>query len=58
MILSWPISESVAVACRSMCGGHRVGETERAIPVRPLNRLAQGQEPDSPAMIRARDAKW
>jgi hypothetical protein len=33
-------------------------EAERAVSVRPVAGLDQGEEPDSPAMVRHREDRW
>jgi hypothetical protein len=36
---------------------HRVEAAERALPIGPVSRLVEGQNPESPTMIRAREKR-
>jgi hypothetical protein len=60
IVLSDHTTEDGALCARVSLGPrrHRVKAAERALPARPVARLAQGQDPDSPAMIWAREAVW
>jgi hypothetical protein len=50
----WPPSSGR----RAGSGGHSIEAADRALQVGPVAGLAQGDEPYSPAMVRAREAEW